>query len=121
MQDLKYYEKIIQEKRKQTDFRDFLKEIASWFPIMLVKNQGMISIFPDTPRSGNVVDKKQYFAEHENTLSNDITLDGDFFENFKKHFRDFHKPNLIHFRDNLNSDFSSCVFGAKNVYLSFVI
>ncbi len=121
MKDLKYYEKIIQKRRKQTDFRDFLKEIASWFPIMLVKNQGMISTFPDTPRSGNVVSKEEYFEKHENTLLAEMNLEGDFFELFKKHFRDFNKPNVIHFRDNPNSDFSHCSFGAKNIYLSFVV
>lgn len=121
MKDLKYYEKIIQEKRKQTSFRDFLKDIASWFPIMLVKNKGKISIFPDTPRSGNIVDKKQYFEKHENTLLDEINLEGDFFDLFQQNFRDSYKPNVIHFRDNLNSDFSNCVFGAQNVYLSFVI
>mgnify|MGYP000035305033 CR=1 FL=1 len=61
MNDLKHWQDKIKEKRKQTSWKDFAMEVASWFPVVLVKNQGMISVFPATERSGNVVDKKEYF------------------------------------------------------------
>jgi hypothetical protein len=38
MTSLEKWENIIKEKRKKTDFRVFLKEIASWNPIILHKN-----------------------------------------------------------------------------------
>jgi hypothetical protein len=28
--DIHYYEKLIQEKRKKTPFREFVKELGSW-------------------------------------------------------------------------------------------
>jgi len=36
---LKQRQLKIQEKRKKTEWRDFLMEIASWQPVMLYKNQ----------------------------------------------------------------------------------
>jgi hypothetical protein len=33
MSNLKYWEDKIKEKRKNTDFKVFLKEIASWYPL----------------------------------------------------------------------------------------
>jgi hypothetical protein len=31
--DLNYYKELIKEKRKKTDFKDYLKEIVSWCPL----------------------------------------------------------------------------------------
>jgi hypothetical protein len=35
--DLKYWQNKIKEKRKQTKFNDFIKEILSWYPLVLNK------------------------------------------------------------------------------------
>jgi len=50
MKDLNYYKEKIKKKRKKTDFRTYIKEIASHFPILFYKNSGIISKFPETPR-----------------------------------------------------------------------
>jgi len=121
MTNLKTWQDKIKQKRKTTSWKTFSMEVASWFPVVLGRNNGMISIFPETERSWNVVDKKEYFKDHENTLFENNSLEWDFFETFQKLFKDSYKPNVIHFRENENSDFSHCIFGAKNVYLSFVI
>jgi hypothetical protein len=39
MKDLKTWEEKIKEKRKKTDFRDFVKEICSWSILNLYKNK----------------------------------------------------------------------------------
>jgi spermidine/putrescine-binding protein len=51
MSNLKYWQEKIKQKRKQTSWDDFIKEIASWFPIMMNKNKNLISVFPESPRS----------------------------------------------------------------------
>jgi len=38
MTDLKKWEDKIKEKRKQTDFREFVKDICSWYNLVLYKN-----------------------------------------------------------------------------------
>jgi DNA-directed RNA polymerase delta subunit len=50
MQDLNYYKEIIKDKRKKTNFRDYIKEIASHFPLSFYKNSEVISKFPETDR-----------------------------------------------------------------------
>jgi len=50
--DIPYYEKLIQEKRKKTPWRDFVREIGSWSSFQYYKNSGNVSIFPDTDRIG---------------------------------------------------------------------
>jgi hypothetical protein len=39
MAKLDKWENIIKDKRKTTDFRDFVKEITSWSPLNLYKNK----------------------------------------------------------------------------------
>ena len=121
MSNLQNWQDKIKQKRKQTSWKDFAMEVASWFPVVLGRNNWMISVFPETERSGNIVDKKQYFKDYENALSDENVLIWSFFDSFQNLFKESYKPNVIHFRENENSDFSHCVFGAKNVYLSFVI
>ena len=55
MPDLKYRQQKIQEKRKQTSFRDFVKEIGSWMPLVFYKHNGEISRYPVTDRLKNLV------------------------------------------------------------------
>jgi hypothetical protein len=38
MSNLEKWENIIKEKRKKTNFRDFVKEIASWSTLNLYRN-----------------------------------------------------------------------------------
>ncbi len=72
MQELKYWKDKIKKRRMNTPWRDFVKEIGSWFPLMLYKNQDMISVFPDSGREGNLTDNKTYVEKYENTLYDDI-------------------------------------------------
>jgi hypothetical protein len=55
MQDLTYRQEKIQQKRKQTSFRDFVMEICSWYPLNLYNYSGMITRYPNTDRKGIIV------------------------------------------------------------------
>ena len=51
MSKISHYEKLIQEKRKETPFRDFIREIASWETLSFYKTKdGAISRYPETSR-----------------------------------------------------------------------
>jgi len=60
MQDLKIWEEKIKEKRKNTNFRDFVKEICSWYSVMFYKNKGNVSKYPETKKLLNIVSTKDY-------------------------------------------------------------
>ena len=63
MPGLKHWQSKIQEKRKQTNFRDFLMEMASWKPYGFYKNNGHISRYADTPRTPTLV-TSDVFEKH---------------------------------------------------------
>ena len=46
MNNLKYRQKKIQEKRKKTPWRDFVKEIASWVSLSFYKQDGVLTRYP---------------------------------------------------------------------------
>ena len=121
MQELKHWKKKIQGRRKQTSFRDFLMEIASWYTLTLYNNNAIISRFPDTTRIKNVISNKS-FEETRDTLS-DIWYDYDnektFFNNFRDVFRTIDMPNTCQYGNNTNTSFSESVLNGKNVYLTF--
>lgn len=48
MSNLTHRQSIIQEKRKQTLWRDFVMEICSWYPMVFSKDYGKPSRFPKT-------------------------------------------------------------------------
>jgi hypothetical protein len=69
MESLQYWQSLIQDKRKQTNFRDFLKEIASRCPINLYKIDGKISRYPQTERVGELVSSTQFMEETDSDAS----------------------------------------------------
>lgn len=64
MSNLQYWEEKIKNKRKQTEFRDFIKEVASWFNVMFYKNNGLVSRYPETDRVRHLLDPKTYVQEY---------------------------------------------------------
>jgi malate synthase len=50
MTNLEQRNQKLQEKRKNTPWREFVKEIGSRLPIFLYKNNKMISRYPATER-----------------------------------------------------------------------
>ena len=68
MSNLQHRQTKIQDKRKQTQFRDYLMEIASRYPVNTYKNNGIVSPFPPTDRCGNLTSVKDYTQNHNDKL-----------------------------------------------------
>lgn len=114
MSNLAYRQSKIQEKRKQTPWRDFVMEICSWFGVMLYKTQWRVNCFPDTPRI-QLVSLDIFEAERGSVY--DISWNT-FFDTLQSLFRQHPFPHIHHIGDNENSLYSSMIYGAKNSYLS---
>jgi len=120
MTNLKAWQNKIKEKRKQTSFRDFLMEIVSCRVLWFSKQNGIVSIFPDSDRIGDVVSHSEYYKD-ENQASLDYNHDMNFFDNYKKLYLQSKKPAVFHFWDTNNSEFSDQIVDSSNCYLSFVV
>lgn len=114
MSNLQHRQETIQAKRKQTSFRDFLMEIASWMPVMFYKINWKISRFPQTWREWELI-SVAWYPMHE-TISLEWRFD--FMNTYKKFFLNSQKMIVQQWFENENSDFAEC-YGAKNCYLSF--
>lgn len=115
MSNLQSRQTKIQEKRKQTPFRDFVMELASRQPLNIYHYDGMLTRYPNTDRKWIIV--KDQYASMNNP---DIWLyTWDFFADYARFRNDSKRSNLIFFGENENSDYTDACFGAKNCYLSF--
>jgi hypothetical protein len=115
MQDLIYRQEKIQQKRKQTSFRDFVMEICSRKPLNIYNINGMLSRYPDTERKGNVVDDPLVSLNSESI--GDYTED--FFEDYARFFKQSKKAALSMAYECENSKYTDTSLGTKNCYLSF--
>lgn len=118
MSKIAYYEKLIQEKRKKTPFREFIKELWSWEILNLYKRNGRICRYPESDRI-KVLDDKEY--RNATSYFRDYDFQESFFENFWWLVDIFPFEHIFHFDNNENSEFADGVFWAKNTYLSFII
>jgi len=69
MPDLKVREDKIIEKKKHTNFRDFIKEVGGRYPLVFNKNNGMLSRYPQSDRIKEVVKGADFDAQAD-TLTN---------------------------------------------------
>ena len=86
MTDIKQREEKIQETRKHTDFRTFIKRVASVCPLTFYKNNGHISKYPPhTGRILNLVASKNFLETAENNVKYGIDYDfsKDLFQNYQ--------------------------------------
>jgi hypothetical protein len=97
MKNLNYYKEIIKEKRKKTNFRDYLKEIVSHFPMTYYKNCGIISKFPESDRVGKVIKAKDFAEKSDELLKSGIDYNSkvSFFDNYEKLFLNTEIFNVI--------------------------
>ena len=131
MRDLKVWEDKIKDKRKKTDFRDFIKEIASWCPMNYYKNKLNISIFPISDRIKNIYSIEQFNNIHNNLLYKDYNWD--FFCNFLDIQKNIPIPCTRQYWTNINSQYTDtnanienwlfvrCSTNSKNILYSYVI
>jgi len=120
MFDLIHRQQKIQEKRKQTSFRDFVVEIASRMPMQVYRQNGIITRFPPTERSPLLCKNLEEFFDipFEQEYRDDVSFSEQLASFYKKRP---HIPLFSYPIGNENSDFSDAVFGAKNAYLSFSV
>lgn len=121
MKDIKYFQNIIKQKRKQTNFRDFLKVFASWKPYWFTKRKWLISRYSNKKLGLNIVSNKDFQESRDDLIKLDYDFSRGFFNNFKDLFLSVKLPALINFYKNENADFSDCNFWVKNSYLSTTV
>lgn len=121
MSRLNYWEDIIQKKRKWTIFRDYIKELWSWYPIVFYKNNGKISTYSQE-KELNIVSTKEFFDRLDNNTDYWIEYSFDiwFFDNFEKLYKSIPLPAVISIWAE-NCDFADAVLFSKNIYLSFIV
>jgi len=123
MTSLHVRQEKIQAKRKQTPFRDFVRDICSWYPFVLYKNNGLVSTYPDTPRSCPVVSHQKFIESIDQLTQSGQELDISisFFDNFNRLFHSVPFSSLYNYSAAEKSDFAFSVFQSNNCYLSFTV
>ena len=121
--DLKNWQIIIKEKRKQTSFNDYIMQIVSWCPLVFNKNKGFISRYPDTSRIWKIVWNKEFIDNRDELINNwsNYKVKENFFIQFQKLFKSVSLSPMITQMKNENSDFADTVVWGKNCYLSTII
>lgn len=117
------WQEKIKQKRKTTSFSSFLKEIVSWKPLVLNKNQGFVSRYPESKRIGKILNNIA-FDEQRATLTNswfEYDFNKNLFENIKPLFESVNRENLIQIVSEENCAYSDVSIFSKNVYLSFTV
>ena len=122
MSNLEYRQKKIQDKRKQTPWRDFVRDVCSWYQVNLYKNNGVISRFPETPRCGTVYPAASYIKSFGDGFPG-IAIDSQtpFLQQLQTFFATSPKMALMDYGRNENAAFADTVYGAKNVYMSISV
>ena len=120
MPDLTYRQQKIQEKRKQTPFRDFVMEIVSWRPLTFYKNQGFTSKYPLSERVQHLVSHK-VFLEGDNIVQGESPTDPDFFVALQTLLQKTPLSPTIISSESENAIYSDQTLISANIYLSSVI
>ncbi len=123
MQDIKQREAKMQEARKNTPWRDFIKEIGSRCSLVFYKNHWFISRYPNSDRIGKVISQKD-FEDTRDILCNKWIIYNtklSFFDNYRQLSKNTNLWNMLHYTVNENSNFSDVVTWVKNAYLSSLL
>ena len=121
MPDLHYRQQKIQEKRKQTPWREFVKEMAGWDNLVFHKNNWLISKYPCDERTPHVISHTNYGSMWDQMNERTLKTWQDFFTSFQELWKSLQFRPCIQQAANENSDYVEMAFGAKNCYLSFTV
>ncbi len=122
---LQQRQKIIQEKRKQTTWEDYIHQLASWLPLVFYKiGEGIaISRYPKTDRLDRIVSPQTFEDEKGDFLKTWPWYQSgvDFFDQMVALYRQVPQPAIL--RDPLSENvrYADAVWFGKNVYLSFIV
>jgi len=120
MSNLTQRQQKFQEARKDTPWREFLKDIWSWFPFLLFKDGKNVSRFhPGNERVWPVVDYATYIDLKEQR-SKEIT-EASFFEQLWEVLRHATIAGSKVIGESINSTYNDIILWAKNAYLNFVV
>ena len=123
MTNLKHWQEKIKEKRMQSSFSDFLRDICSWYPLVLYKQNKFISLYPETDRSPPVISHDDFELSIPALLDHGLDYDFgiSFFDNFQSLLRNVPFSALYNYSGAENSNFAFSVLNSKNCYLSFTV
>jgi hypothetical protein len=102
MQDLTYRQEKIQQKRKQTSFREFVMEICSWYSLNIYKINGILSRYPNTERKGILVNDTNASVNNQQTGE----YSGDFFADLINFRMKTPRSYLAMYGNNENSQYT---------------
>lgn len=112
-------QELIKDRRKQTSWQEFLQTIASWYPLALYKNNGFVSIYPESDKHGLLVDPNEYEIIRQSLPDMAYDPNQDFFIQFASLFLQTPKPHLHHFSGLENALYTNYTSNTSNAYLSF--
>ena len=123
MSTIQTREEKIQEKRQHTDWRDFVKDIASWFPVVFHKNNGYMSRYPESGRVKNISSNKDFDAIRNNMDEYGVDYDPTiwFFEQFQHLMQSIPLGATIRQMAGENTDYADSIVASSNAYLSSVL
>jgi hypothetical protein len=120
MANISYFEQQIQERVKNTSFRDFLKNVAGWYPVNFYKRDSCISVYPETTRSPKIITPERFSEQVDTLVEYGLAYDDSlsFFENYRRLFHVVPFSSLRQFPVVNNSDYTdSSGWWANNCYL----
>ena len=119
MHDIKQRELKMQEKRKQTPWREFLMEIGSRCPLWFYKIDNKVSRYPNTPRTGNLISAEEFVANRDRNMMNDASTGDGFYTQLTTLRSKIAKPQRWIFGDVEKSEYADTVWmWAKSCYLT---
>ncbi len=110
----------MKEKRRNTPWRDFVKEICSWTTIVLRKIDGKISNIPQSWRiSPKRVSTENFMSENNTSFGLEYDFFKDFFHNCHVLYNIAPMPYILQMGGCENADYNDNVVWIKNAYLTF--
>jgi hypothetical protein len=71
MESLQYWQEKIQERRKATPFREFVRDVASWYTANIYKVGGVFTRYPATQNTPRIITVKEYEENEQASISYD--------------------------------------------------
>lgn len=122
MADLLHRQKKIQDKRKQTPWKEFVRDVCSRYQVGLYKNNNTMSRFPEPQRSGPVYAPDVYRQKYLDSPGQaDIQEWIPFFQQLTKFFVSVPKMALLDYGINENVAYADTIYGARNAYISISV
>ena len=124
MSKIQEWEQKIKIKRSKTSFKEAVKEVASWMPVVLYRaKEGYLSRYPNTPRMTHRVSPEAYYKSIDEYSKRGIEYDfkKTFFENYSLLLEKVPVLGRMTLINTENSEFAESIVNVKNIYLSYII